>query len=50
MDVVFAHADRMIVLARGELIASGLPAVVRDDPRVRQVYFGMGSTFEVTHA
>ena len=50
MDVVFAHADRMIVLARGELIASGLPAVVRDDPRVRQVYFGMGSTFEVAHA
>ena len=46
MDVVFAHADRLIVLARGELIAGGPPAVVRDNPRVRQVYFGMGSTFE----
>ncbi len=46
MDVVFAHADRMIVLARGELIASGAPAEVRDDPKVRQVYFGMGTTFE----
>ncbi|CAN5465534.1 ABC transporter ATP-binding protein [soil metagenome] len=46
MDVVFAHADRMIVLARGELIASGAPAAVRDDPKVRQVYFGMGTTFE----
>ena len=46
MDVVFAHADRMIVLARGELIAEGEPATVRDDPQVRQVYFGMGSTFE----
>ena len=45
MDVVFAHADRLIVLARGELIAAGPPAVVRDDPRVREVYFGMGSTF-----
>jgi len=45
MDVVFAHADRLIVLARGELIAGGTPAAVRDDPRVRQVYFGMGSTF-----
>ena len=45
MDVVFAHADRMIVLARGELIAEGAPATVRDDPQVRQVYFGMGSTF-----
>jgi branched-chain amino acid transport system ATP-binding protein len=46
MDVVFAHADRLIVLARGELIAEGPPAAVRDDPLVRQVYFGMGSTFE----
>jgi ABC-type branched-subunit amino acid transport system ATPase component len=45
MDVVFAHADRLIVLARGELIAGGPPAAVREDPRVREVYFGMGSTF-----
>ena len=45
MDVVFAHADRMIVLARGKLIAAGEPAVVRDDPQVREVYFGMGTTF-----
>ena len=33
MDVVFAHADRIIVLARGQLIAEGAPAAVRDDPR-----------------
>ena len=45
MDVVFAHADRIIVLARGELIAEGPPAAVRDDPRVREVYFGGGTTF-----
>ena len=45
MDVVFAHADRMIVLARGRLIAEGPPAQVRDDPHVREVYFGMGTTF-----
>jgi branched-chain amino acid transport system ATP-binding protein len=50
MDVVFAHADRMIVLARGELIAGGAPAQVREDPRVREVYFGMGSSFEAAHA
>jgi branched-chain amino acid transport system ATP-binding protein len=47
MDVVFAHADRMLVLARGELIAEGDPATVRDDPQVRQVYFGVGSTFKL---
>ncbi|MBS0444959.1 MAG: ABC transporter ATP-binding protein [Proteobacteria bacterium] len=45
MDVVFAHADRMLVLARGMLIAGGAPEVVRDDPKVREVYFGMGTTF-----
>ncbi|MEO6745150.1 MAG: ABC transporter ATP-binding protein [Caldimonas sp.] len=50
MDVVFAHADRMIVLARGKLIAEGEPAVVRDDPQVREVYFGMGTTFGATDA
>jgi branched-chain amino acid transport system ATP-binding protein len=33
------------VLARGELIAEGPPAVVRGDARVREVYFGGGTTF-----
>ena len=46
MDVVFAHADRIIVLARGELVAEGTPAEVRDDAKVREVYFGGGTTFE----
>ena len=50
MDVVFAHADRIIVLARGELIAEGPPAAVRDDPRVREVYFGGGTTFAASEA
>jgi branched-chain amino acid transport system ATP-binding protein len=50
MDVVFGHADRIIVLARGELIARGTPAEVRDDARVREVYFGRGSTFATAHA
>jgi branched-chain amino acid transport system ATP-binding protein len=40
MDAVFAHADRLIVLDRGELIASGSPAHVRADARVRAVYLG----------
>ncbi len=40
MDVVFAHADRIIVLARGQLIAAGPPDEVRADERVREAYFG----------
>jgi branched-chain amino acid transport system ATP-binding protein len=40
MDVVFAHADRIIVLDRGRVIAAGSPACVRSDPAVRDVYLG----------
>jgi len=42
MDVVFTHADRVIVLSGGELIAEGKPATVRADARVREVYLGTG--------
>ncbi|MEA2856987.1 MAG: branched-chain amino acid transport system ATP-binding protein, partial [Methylobacteriaceae bacterium] len=44
MDVVFGFADRMIVLARGKLIAEGSGDAVRDNPKVREVYFGSGRT------
>lgn len=40
MDVVFAHADRIIVLARGQLIAQGRPDAIREDEQVKAVYFG----------
>ena len=42
MDVVFGHADRILVLDRGKLIASGDPAAIRADARVRAVYLGQG--------
>jgi branched-chain amino acid transport system ATP-binding protein len=40
MDVVFGHADRVIVLDRGRIIAEGPPDVVRGNARVRAVYLG----------
>ncbi|HZE59594.1 MAG TPA: ABC transporter ATP-binding protein [Burkholderiales bacterium] len=40
MDVVFGHADRVIVLHAGEVIASGPPAEIRANPRVQEVYLG----------
>jgi branched-chain amino acid transport system ATP-binding protein len=40
MDAVFAHADRILVLMRGEIIAEGTPEEVRADDRVKQVYLG----------
>ncbi|MSP31629.1 MAG: ABC transporter ATP-binding protein [Pseudolabrys sp.] len=45
MDVVFAFADRIIVLARGRVIADGDAAAIRDNAQVREVYFGTGKTF-----
>ena len=48
MDVVFAYADRISVLARGRLIAHGTPDAIRDDRNVQEVYFGGGSTFART--
>jgi len=46
MDVVFAYADRVIVLARGKLIAEGTVQEVRRHPKVQEVYFGTGRTFQ----
>ena len=40
MDVVFAHADRIIVLDRGRIIAAGTPDAIRADARVQAVYLG----------
>ncbi len=45
MDVVFEHADRVLVMARGALIAQGTPAQVQANPQVQAVYFGSGKTF-----
>jgi branched-chain amino acid transport system ATP-binding protein len=43
MDVVFTYAKRVLVMARGRIIAQGEPASVRDDPQVQEVYMGTGA-------
>jgi len=40
MDVVFAFADRVIVLDHGRIIADGSPADVRANAQVQAVYLG----------
>jgi len=45
MDVVFSHADRIIVLDRGRLIADGRAEEVRANPAVQAVYLGTGTAF-----
>ncbi|WP_299970445.1 ABC transporter ATP-binding protein [uncultured Roseobacter sp.] len=53
MDVVFAHAHRIMVLNRGALIAEGSAAEIRGNPLVQEVYLGGGTVFgaeETAHA
>ena len=40
MEVVFTHADRIIVLNRGELVAEGTPVEVRENEKVQEIYLG----------
>jgi branched-chain amino acid transport system ATP-binding protein len=40
MDVVFAVADRIMVLHQGRVIAEGRPDEVRANPQVQKVYLG----------
>ena len=46
MDVVFAHAHRVIVLNRGEVIASGDVEYIRNNSEVQEVYLGGGTLFQ----
>jgi branched-chain amino acid transport system ATP-binding protein len=49
MDVVFEHADRILVLNRGTLIAEGSPQQVRSNPEVRAIYLGEGLVYDIRH-
>jgi branched-chain amino acid transport system ATP-binding protein len=39
--VVFSVADRITVLYYGKVLATGAPADIQADARVREVYLGM---------
>ncbi len=49
MDVVFCHADRILVLDRGRKIAEGPPGAIREDERVKEVYLGGEPVGEPAH-
>jgi branched-chain amino acid transport system ATP-binding protein len=40
MDAVFALADWIVVLNRGQLLAEGVPAEIRESRDVREIYLG----------
>ncbi len=40
MSFVMDHCDRVMVLNLGQLLATGTPDAVQEDPRVREVYLG----------
>lgn len=40
MDVIFEVSDRIYTLHEGQVIASGTPDEIRDDPAVREAYLG----------
>ena len=42
MDLVFALADRIMVLYYGQIIAQGTPKQIQSNPRVKEIYLGTG--------
>jgi len=46
MHVVFSLADRISVLARGHIIATGTPEEIKNNPKVKEAYLGEESEDE----
>lgn len=44
LDLVMGHAEQVIVMANGKVLASGTPDLVRNDPRVLEAYIGVAAS------
>ncbi|MCB0158053.1 MAG: hypothetical protein KDD83_07965 [Caldilineaceae bacterium] len=44
MDTIFTLSKRLLVLNYGDLIADGVPDVVKNDPAVKAAYLGEDET------
>ncbi len=48
MEVVFALADRVVLMAGGRTVVDGTPAEVAADPRTREIYLGTSGSKEAS--
>jgi ABC-type branched-subunit amino acid transport system ATPase component len=40
LEFIFEFVERVLVLHQGSVLTDGLPSAVRQDPQVRDLYFG----------